>query len=113
MIRRPPRSTLFPYTTLFRSLAGEHIEMVEPEIHHYFVQLPRTQQCSEEARLAGVPQDDRHPFALRLLQLRIGLEAMQDAQRPVKLAQLHRGEVQRAELREAPPQLDRRVGRPR
>src|SRR2546425_5959877 len=24
MIRRPPRSTLFPYTTLFRSLAGPH-----------------------------------------------------------------------------------------
>src|SRR3712207_6984797 len=24
MIRRPPRSTLFPYTTLFRSQAGEH-----------------------------------------------------------------------------------------
>src|SRR5438309_8630202 len=23
MIRRPPRSTLFPYTTLFRSIAGE------------------------------------------------------------------------------------------
>src|SRR2546429_5970031 len=23
MIRRPPRSTLFPYTTLFRSLSGE------------------------------------------------------------------------------------------
>src|SRR3712207_7715526 len=23
MIRRPPRSTLFPYTTLFRSVAGE------------------------------------------------------------------------------------------
>src|SRR2546422_4084327 len=28
MIRRPPRSTLFPYTTLFRSLleSGEHME---------------------------------------------------------------------------------------
>src|SRR3712207_9015644 len=25
MIRRPPRSTLFPYTTLFRSL-GEHLD---------------------------------------------------------------------------------------
>src|SRR2546425_3039186 len=25
MIRRPPRSTLFPYTTLFRSLAHEHV----------------------------------------------------------------------------------------
>src|SRR2546427_11731170 len=35
MIRRPPRSTLFPYTTLFRSLAlAEHgeagyVEMIE------------------------------------------------------------------------------------
>src|SRR5256885_16090720 len=27
MIRRPPRSTLFPYTTLFRSLAGALLEM--------------------------------------------------------------------------------------
>src|SRR3712207_8795767 len=26
MIRRPPRSTLFPYTTLFRSLKKEHLE---------------------------------------------------------------------------------------
>src|SRR2546430_12665025 len=25
MIRRPPRSTLFPYTTLFRSLSGERL----------------------------------------------------------------------------------------
>src|SRR2546430_7894562 len=24
MIRRPPRSTLFPYTTLFRSVVGRH-----------------------------------------------------------------------------------------
>src|SRR2546430_9934236 len=24
MIRRPPRSTLFPYTTLFRSLVADH-----------------------------------------------------------------------------------------
>src|SRR3712207_6948049 len=28
MIRRPPRSTLFPYTTLFRShLAGERVDL--------------------------------------------------------------------------------------
>src|SRR3712207_7147051 len=26
MIRRPPRSTLFPYTTLFRSLYGEELQ---------------------------------------------------------------------------------------
>src|SRR5258708_22260656 len=29
MIRRPPRSTLFPYTTLFRSLAAQ-IEPIPP-----------------------------------------------------------------------------------
>src|SRR5260221_9678441 len=28
MIRRPPRSTLFPYTTLFRSLTGAWFEHV-------------------------------------------------------------------------------------
>src|SRR3989449_9941856 len=28
MIRRPPRSTLFPYTTLFRSLEGGIIQVV-------------------------------------------------------------------------------------
>src|SRR2546430_6648759 len=36
MIRRPPRSTLFPYTTLFRSdhrLAGEPRELVAVEAH--------------------------------------------------------------------------------
>src|SRR3712207_7087858 len=30
MIRRPPRSTLFPYTTLFRSVHARH-ELREPE----------------------------------------------------------------------------------
>src|SRR5690242_21297064 len=29
MIRRPPRSTLFPYTTLFRSLLGARDELSE------------------------------------------------------------------------------------
>src|SRR2546423_4812632 len=28
MIRRPPRSTLFPYTTLFRSTDGEEVYVV-------------------------------------------------------------------------------------
>src|SRR5260221_8378127 len=29
MIRRPPRSTLFPYTTLFRSFAGQQLDHAE------------------------------------------------------------------------------------
>src|SRR3712207_8579141 len=31
MIRRPPRSTLFPYTTLFRSMEGEVEKLVHME----------------------------------------------------------------------------------
>src|SRR5438874_7407324 len=30
MMRRPPRSTLFPYTTLFRSLGDEQVGAVGP-----------------------------------------------------------------------------------
>src|SRR2546426_2913332 len=30
MIRRPPRSTLFPYTTLFRSREGEIVGLIGP-----------------------------------------------------------------------------------
>src|SRR5260221_1805096 len=33
MIRRPPRSTLFPYTTLFRSLRPAVLAAVEPAHH--------------------------------------------------------------------------------
>src|SRR5690348_18490561 len=29
MIRRPPRSTLFPYTTLFRSFSKEYVSQIE------------------------------------------------------------------------------------
>src|SRR2546425_11991821 len=35
MIRRPPRSTLFPYTTLFRSLSGRfHQRILDALAHH-------------------------------------------------------------------------------
>src|SRR5256714_9363785 len=43
MIRRPPRSTLFPYTTLFRSLYG-HIETLEQRVDH----LRQLRQLQEE-----------------------------------------------------------------
>src|SRR2546427_3336916 len=32
MIRRPPRSTLFPYTTLFRSLAPADLVVAVPDV---------------------------------------------------------------------------------
>src|SRR2546429_3284211 len=39
MIRRPPRSTLFPYTTLFRSLE----QLLEAGICPHWVELGRSQ----------------------------------------------------------------------
>src|SRR2546422_2123695 len=39
MIRRPPRSTLFPYTTLFRSSAApQHARAVRPQALLHLVQ---------------------------------------------------------------------------
>src|SRR2546425_8297350 len=40
MIRRPPRSTLFPYTTLFRSLENEFLQMIRGYVpQHWKVEL--------------------------------------------------------------------------
>src|SRR2546422_1393215 len=45
MIRRPPRSTLFPYTTLFRSLVivRDPFDIPQPERQHRLGALERTQ----------------------------------------------------------------------
>src|SRR5258705_2756396 len=36
MIRRPPRSTLFPYTTLFRSKFSGGVDIASPEAVNWF-----------------------------------------------------------------------------
>src|SRR5689334_23675563 len=46
MIRRPPRSTLFPYTTLFRSLAAADAEQ---QVRVPALQLPQLPQAEAEA----------------------------------------------------------------
>src|SRR2546429_3838722 len=50
MIRRPPRSTLFPYTTLFRSFsaprrADQRGRMRERERQYYWLLSPPRPQC--------------------------------------------------------------------
>src|SRR3712207_8073040 len=52
MIRRPPRSTLFPYTTLFRSLP--HHDHLPPEVLH-----PRAARRTRGTRELG-PQGRGH-----------------------------------------------------
>src|SRR3712207_8063808 len=53
MIRRPPRSTLFPYTTLFRSLGDAAAESGRREVHH----APPAQRLRQPADLL----DERAP----------------------------------------------------
>src|SRR5260370_15816591 len=53
MIRRPPRSTLFPYTTLFRSPGPEHaFERAEQRLDRRAVRDQRAGPVQAGARLA-------------------------------------------------------------
>src|SRR3712207_6962999 len=54
MIRRPPRSTLFPYTTLFRSVA--HAQLASHLLNR---------RCAALVAEAGVAGDDEAPAELR------------------------------------------------
>src|SRR3982750_4972532 len=48
MIRRPPRSTLFPYTTLFRSAVTSAVEPeIEDQLFHR-VRLDRSEEHTSE-----------------------------------------------------------------
>src|SRR3712207_7165536 len=50
MIRRPPRSTLFPYTTLFRSATA--VKPAKYEEHSYHAPAPSTRHGSLSVKAA-------------------------------------------------------------
>src|SRR3712207_8704193 len=72
MIRRPPRSTLFPYTTLFRSVGVRDerppVAPLEQRVEH-----ARGQEGGVQVAVAG-----RAPLELRLLRPRDRLERVGD-----------------------------------
>src|SRR3712207_7508312 len=56
MIRRPPRSTLFPYTTLFRSVLGRVVRERADRLRHRPAPGPLPRRLVRRQRLAeGVP----------------------------------------------------------
>src|SRR3712207_7301458 len=57
MIRRPPRSTLFPYTTLFRSPSPQRVRAA-PRTADGTAGLPRA--CGREGRCPGAGGGRRH-----------------------------------------------------
>src|SRR3989442_11538581 len=71
MIRRPPRSTLFPYTTLFRSIAPRQVSSCEGQMA---VATPEPGVClPHEYKLAmrasahrmGPPRSEEHTSELQ------------------------------------------------
>src|SRR2546426_3554131 len=48
MIRRPPRSTLFPYTTLFRSIPAAHPQPAQRRVAHQLPLQPQTNRSRNE-----------------------------------------------------------------
>src|SRR5258708_11908345 len=55
MIRRPPRSTLFPYTTLFRSIEDYHYATFTNEDSYHFDDLYR---CRSEEHTSELQSPD-------------------------------------------------------
>src|SRR3712207_7633778 len=57
MIRRPPRSTLFPYTTLFRSvrLARREHHAARGDPHAHLLPRGRRRAAGADRRAAGPP----------------------------------------------------------
>src|SRR5437762_4782101 len=65
MIRRPPRSTLFPYTTLFRSAPGNVIDDEQERVE--FAQAPefRHGACRSSVTSRQAPRSEEHTSELQ------------------------------------------------
>src|SRR3712207_8316107 len=92
MIRRPPRSTLFPYTTLFRSLAGPRAvdRRVRGRDPHRVgaaafdggVDGPGVEDEEVPARAAGRARSEEHTSELQSRQYLVCRLLLEKKQRP-------------------------------
>src|SRR5258705_5257856 len=72
MIRRPPRSTLFPYTTLFRSTSGDVVGRVCGMMVHH-VASPAVSDLLPGAGLAPGRRSDTDRKSTRLNSSHLGI----------------------------------------
>src|SRR5947209_17811508 len=67
MIRRPPRSTLFPYTTLFRSCPSSRWNSARPAGSSFFLQLNEAEQLYARSEEHTSELQSRQYLVCRLL----------------------------------------------
>src|SRR2546429_4276711 len=67
MIRRPPRSTLFPYTTLFRSFNSPLIAVLDNNLYHQYAVLARIYDWSKRSEEHTSELQSRLHLVCRLL----------------------------------------------
>src|SRR2546429_7715684 len=78
MIRRPPRSTLFPYTTLFRSLdevverAGKRVEEFVKNVDRFTASESLTHESINKWGLAESPETRKFNYVASIEQYRPG-----------------------------------------
>src|SRR3712207_8698234 len=86
MIRRPPRSTLFPYTTLFRSVLREAVGLVPDVLEQFQAQVvPR-----QPERLAlGLHVDQLLLLGQRDHHRRLHVHLLEDLERDRKSTRLN------------------------
>src|SRR2546430_12554399 len=65
MIRRPPRSTLFPYTTLFRSATEARARVEQEVVHRIGAQGLRCERVHEAARAQVIERSEEHTSELQ------------------------------------------------
>src|SRR3712207_8401915 len=95
MIRRPPRSTLFPYTTLFRSEYAEALRRAEIELRQAESQLDQAKITFENARqqeineLASAQAQDRKSTRLNSSHANISYAVFCLKKKKTQLTRLH------------------------
>src|SRR3989441_2048189 len=95
MIRRPPRSTLFPYTTLFRSVRGLVEQTVNEKLGHFLEENPTEAKRIIEKAIAA---SRARQAARKARELTRRKSALEGSSLPGKLADCQINDPEAAEL---------------
>src|SRR2546430_9119154 len=89
MIRRPPRSTLFPYTTLFRSLEPDHREVLALRPDHRAAHVIGERDVADHDVATRVGRSEEHTSELQS-QSNLVCRLLLEKKKKYKLQNLHK-----------------------